>query len=67
MKYITIDRIVVMILTAAIGFIHQRQSIIDESQDKRMYEFFIQLQSATQTIGDTIVWPIDSSISDVTD
>lgn len=64
MKYITIDRIITILLTGAILLIHERQVTIDTSQDQRMGEFFNELELVKSGMGDSLSIAGDSILID---
>lgn len=67
MKNITIDRIVVIMLTIAIALIYHRQLGTDAAQDKRTEQFFNELQSAKVKLDSASGLPIDSAELDSID
>jgi hypothetical protein len=67
MKHITIDRVIVLLLTIAMIAIFHRQSSTDQSQDQRTEQFFNELQSAKVQFDSASGLPIDSAELDSID
>jgi hypothetical protein len=56
MKHITIDRVVIILLTIAIGFISQQQVMIDDAQDRAMAEFFENSNATLEAMEYEVEW-----------
>ncbi len=56
MKHITIDRVVIILLTIAIAFISQQQVMIDDAQDRAMAEFFENSNATLEAMEYEVEW-----------
>lgn len=56
MKHITIDRVVIILLTIAIGFISQQQVMIDDAQDRAMAAFIENSNATLEAMEYEVEW-----------
>lgn len=56
MKYFSIDRLLIMLLSAAMGYIYQSQRITDVNQDNAMHEWFRNTDATMEAMEYEVEW-----------
>jgi len=56
MKHITIDRVIIALLTIAIGFMSQQQVLIDDAQDRAMAAFIENSNATLEAMEYEVEW-----------
>lgn len=56
MKYFSIDRLLIMLLAAAMGYIYQSQHITDVNQDNAMHEWFRNTDATMEAMEYEVEW-----------